>query len=80
MEDNKMLDKLTEIIREHTGEDSITLDENTILIADLGLSSLDLVNLICAVEDEFNIEIPDRSISTFKTVGDVIAFIQKTIS
>ena len=72
-----MLEKLTEIIREHTGDNTITIDENTVLIADLGLSSLDLVNLAVAVEDEFDIEIPDRAIKTFKTVGDVMAFIEK---
>ena len=72
-----MLEKLTEIIREHTGDNTITIDENTVLIADLGLSSLDLVNLAVAVEDEFDIEIPDRVIKTFKTVGDVMAFIEK---
>lgn len=72
-----MLEKLTDIVREHTGNDSITIDENTVLIADLGLSSLDLMNLICTVEDEFNVEIPDRVISSFKTVGDVIAFIKE---
>lgn len=72
-----MLERLTKIIREHTGDNTITIDENTVLIADLGLSSLDLVNLAVAVEDEFDIEIPDRMIKTFKTVGDVMAFIEK---
>ncbi|MBQ7580935.1 MAG: hypothetical protein IJU39_06490 [Clostridia bacterium] len=36
-----------------------------------------MVNLAVAVEDEFDIEIPDRAIKTFKTVGDVIDFIEK---
>jgi len=72
-----MIEKLTKIICEHTGNYDITITEDTILIADLGLNSLDLVNLACIVEDEFDIEIPDRAIKDFKTVGDVIAFIEK---
>ena len=72
-----MIEKLTKIICEHTGNDDITITEDTVLIADLGLNSLDLVNLACIVEDEFDIEIPDRAIKDFKTVGDVIAFIEK---
>lgn len=72
-----MLDKLTEIIYEYTGDNSAVISEDTVLIADLGLNSLDLVNLACNVEDEFCIEIPDRAIKDFKTVGDVIAFIEK---
>lgn len=72
-----MIEKLTKIICEHTGNNDITITEDTILIADLGLNSLDLVNLACIVEDEFDIEIPDKTIKDFKTVGDVIAFIEK---
>lgn len=73
-----MIEKLTKIICEHTGNNDITITEDTVLIADLGLNSLDLVNLACIVEDEFDIEIPDRAIKDFKTVGDVIAFIEKS--
>ncbi len=72
-----MIEKLTKIICEHTGNNDITITEDTVLIADLGLNSLDLVNLACIVEDEFDIEIPDRAIKDFKTVGDVITFIEK---
>lgn len=72
-----MLDRLTELIRENAGDDSITINEDTVLMADLGLSSLDLINIAYLVEEEFDIEIPDRAIQDFKTVGDVIQFIEK---
>jgi len=72
-----MIEKLTEILREHTGEDDITINKDTVLITDLGLNSLDLVSLACSVEDEFGIEIPDRAIKNLKTIGDVIALIEK---
>jgi len=77
MEEIKMLDRLTELIRENAGDDSITINEDTVLMADLGLSSLDLINIAYLVEEEFDIEIPDRAIQDFKTVGDVIQFIEK---
>ena len=72
-----MLEKLTNIIREHTGDNSIEINEDMDLKADLGLNSLDLVNLACVVEDEFNIEIPDRNIKDFRTVKDVLLFIEE---
>lgn len=72
-----MLEKLTVIIREYMDDNSIEITESTILIADLGLSSFDLVQLASIVEDELDIEIPDRMIKTFKTVGDVISFLDK---
>lgn len=67
-----MLEKLTQIIRDYTGNQSIELTEKTMLSGDLGLSSLDLVNLAAEIEDEFDIEIPDRAIKNIKTVGDII--------
>ena len=71
-----MIEKLTEIIIKHTGNQSLKIDESSNLIKDLGLTSFDLIQLACAVEDEFDIEIPDRAIKSLKTVGDVIDFIE----
>ena len=75
-----MLDKLIELIKENTGEETLNINEDTVLMSDLGLSSLDLINIAYLVEEEFDIEIPDRAIVNFKTVGDVITFIEKTMT
>lgn len=72
-----MLEKLTQMLRDYTGNENIVIDEETELQADLGLNSLDLVSMACEVEDEFDVEIPDRAIKDFKTIGDVIAFIEE---
>ena len=74
-----MLETLTKIIREHAGDESIVINEDMDLKADLGLNSLELVNLVCVVEDEFDIEIPDRNIKDFRTVKDVIEFIEEQL-
>lgn len=70
-----MLEKLQEMIRNSTGDNTLIITENTVLLSDTGLSSYDLVQLVCSVEDEFDVEIPDKQISKFKTVGDVIRYI-----
>lgn len=72
-----MLERLTEIIREQTGDSTIDINEDTVLLADLGMSSFDLINAVCLIEDEFDVEIPDRVIKDFKTVGDVMDYIEK---
>ena len=72
-----MLEKITQIIHENTGNYELIINEDTILLADLGLNSLDLLNLVCIVEDEFDIEIPDRVVWQLKTVGDVMKFIEE---
>ena len=72
-----MLEKLVLIIKDKTSIEPSTITKESVLLSDLGMNSLDLVNLVCEVEDEFDIEIPDREIRKFKTVGDVIEYIEK---
>lgn len=72
-----MLERLKDILSKTTGVKVDEINEKSDLKADLGLSSFDLAELACVVEDEFDIEIPNRAITTLKTVGDVIAFIEK---
>lgn len=72
-----MLEKLTAIIHDYKADKSIVVTEDTIIKEDLGMSSFDLIQLACAVEDEFDVEIPDRAIKDFKTIADVICFIEE---
>lgn len=55
--------------------DSITLDTN--LADDLEADSLDAVEVVMALEDEFGIEIPDEEAQNFKTVGDICKYIEQ---
>lgn len=57
-------------------EDSITMD--SALIEDLGADSLDVVDLIMSIEDEFEIEVPDEAIENMRTIGDAVKFIEGT--
>lgn len=70
-----MFDKLKEIIADKLGvnEDEITME--SAFIDDLGADSLDIVELIMSLEEELEIEIPDEDAEKFKTVGDVVEYI-----
>ena len=70
-----MLNRIAGILNAN-GIDCSNLTESTELIADLKLNSLNIIDLACELEDEFDIEIPDRSIKDLKTVGDVISLIE----
>lgn len=72
-----MLEKLKEIFIESTGISDIGITLETNLKNDLGLNSFDLAQLVCTIEDEFDIEISDAAIRNIKTVGDVIEYIEK---
>ncbi|MCL2513196.1 MAG: acyl carrier protein [Oscillospiraceae bacterium] len=54
-------------------EDNVAMESD---MEDLGADSLDLVDLVMALEDEFEIEVPDEELESFKTVGDVVKFIE----
>ena len=62
-------------------EEFIDVDEeitrDSALVDDLGLSSLDVINVVAAFEDEFEIEIPDRIIPTLRTVGDIVDYLEE---
>ena len=46
---------------------------------DLGADSLDVVDLVMSLEEEFNIEIPDEEVENIKTVGDIVKFIEEKL-
>ncbi len=56
-------------------EDTITLD--TKIAEDLGADSLDVVDLLMSIEDEFEIEIPDGEVENIKTVGELVKYIEE---
>lgn len=58
-------------------EDSVTM--NSVLTDDLSADSLDLVELVMAFEDEFDLDIPDEDVENVKTVGDIVKYIEKMI-
>lgn len=72
-----MIEKLKQILNDTVDIKKETeIDENTVILRDLGVDSLDMVELVCAVEDEFDIEIADKKIKTLVTIGDLINYIE----
>ena len=58
-------------------EDAVTMESN--LQDDLGADSLDLVDLVMSLEEEFETEVPDEEIENVKTVGDVVRYIEQNL-
>lgn len=73
-----MFDKLQELYNEVSGREDIKLDPQ-MKLKDLELSSLGLVQLICAIEDEFDIEISNKDLKNFKSVKNVVDYLEKII-
>jgi acyl carrier protein len=69
--------KIKTIIAEQLGVKPEEVTPNASFVDDLGADSLDTVELIMALEEEFNIEIPDEDAEKMKTVGDAIKYIEE---
>ncbi len=72
-----MLETLREVICRYVEIDPETLTEETNIRSELGLNSLELINIAVAIEDEFEVEIPDREVGNIETLGDAINVIKK---
>lgn len=70
-----MLEKIKEITVENLGISADEITENTSFKVDLGVDSLDLFELVMALEEEFEVEIPAEDLETLVTVGDVMNYI-----
>ena len=75
-----MLEKVIEMIAEHTEVPYGEITADSRLIGDLALSSLDLVDIIVRVEDEYGVMINERQIESLQTVGDVATALEELIS
>lgn len=69
-------DKIKEIIVDQLNVDADEVTNEASFMEDLGADSLDIVELIMALEEEFNMDVPDEEAEKLKTVGDAINFIK----
>jgi acyl carrier protein len=68
--------KVKDIIVEQLGVDGERVKPEASFIDDLGADSLDIVELVMAMEEEFDLEIPDEAAEKLRTVGDVTKYLQ----
>jgi acyl carrier protein len=74
-----VFEKVKEILCEQLDveEDKVTVEAS--IVDDLGADSLDVVDLVMSLEEEFDIEIPDEDVENIKSVGDMVKYIEGKI-
>ena len=80
MSDNSPADRIKKIIVEQLGVNEDQIKPEAKFIEDLGADSLDTVELVMALEEKFETEIPDEDAEKLQSVGDVIKFVEDTQS
>ena len=71
-----VLEKVKAILAEQFDADEDKITADTDLQEDLGADSLDVVDLLMSIEDEFDVEVPDEEIENIKTVGTLVSYIE----
>ena len=75
-----IFEKLKDIIAEQLSIDESVINMDTNLMKDLEADSLDAVEIIMALEEEYDIEIPDEEAEKFQTVDDIVKYVEDHIS
>jgi acyl carrier protein len=74
-----MIKRIEEVFSEVTGREDLNFTEKTRLDKNFEFTSLSFIQLICGLEDEFDIDIPNSTVKKIKTVGDIVKFLEKNI-
>jgi acyl carrier protein len=78
MDREELFEKVKGVIVEQLRVDDDEVSEDAAFVDDLGADSLDIVELVMALEEEFGVSIPDEQAEKIKTVGDAVDFIAET--
>ena len=72
-----MFEKVQAILAKQLRKDPAIITPQSQIKKDLGADSIDILQLLMRIEDQYGIVIPDQELATFETVGDVVAFLEK---
>ena len=76
---SEVLDKVKEIVVDQLGVDEAEVKLSSAFVDDLGADSLDVVELVMALEEEFNLEIPDEDAERISTVSEAVNYIEEKL-
>lgn len=72
-----VIDKVKSIVSNQFDVEEDTITAETNIADDLGADSLDVVDMLMSLEDEFDVEIPDEEIENIHTVGEIVTYIEE---
>ena len=76
---DNILERVVDIVAEELAVDRDEVTEDSSFIEDLGADSLDVVELVMAFEEEFDVEIPDEDAEDIRTVDDAVSYLEEIL-
>ncbi len=82
MKKEEIREKLLDILRSASDDESVVdvCTDDSVLQTDLGLSSVNMLYTVIAIEETFDIRFEDVTVSSFRTFGDVVSYVEKKLS
>lgn len=80
MSKDEIFEKVVNITANQLGADKSEIEADTVFVDDLDADSLDIVELVMALEEEFGVEIPDEDAEKIRTVQDSVDYVEKKLS
>ena len=77
--ESEVFDRIREYLADQLDVDPDKITPDSDIVEDFGADSLDVVDMITTLSDEFNVEIPDEEIENFHTVGDVVNYLEERL-
>lgn len=74
-----VLEKIKAILSEQLDIDENNINADSLIVEDLGADSLDAIDIVMSVEEEFGIEVPDEIVEKMESVNDIITFVENNI-
>ncbi len=80
MSPGDMVERIRTLVASQLGVDAAEVTEDASILEDLGADSLDVVELVMALEETFDIEVPDEDVESMRTVGDVERYVSQRLA
>ena len=80
MSPGDVVERIRTLVASQLGVDAAEVTEDASILEDLGADSLDVVELVMALEETFDIEVPDEDVETMRTVGDVERYVSQRLA
>lgn len=74
-----VFEKIQAILADQLDIEEESINEDSLLVEDLGADSLDAIDIVMSVEDEFGIEVPDEIIEKIESVKDIVSFVENNV-
>lgn len=74
-----MLETIRNIIQEYLNDESVIIEPQSVLSADLGIDSYEFVDIICTLEEKYDLDIEERVFKKFRTVQDIINYLEENV-